>query len=156
MQSNIRYIADVEDQNDLGGKQLTNGEKPKPNWTSITTKKSCDHIGFLWTHSYCVPHVSLSSCGQPSWRPPSSHLIHNCLQVLLWKQYSLWPPSELPSTAITGSCVCVWSTAIRCAVKSCIFKLQYGKYGFCGVNLNNNSTKINFHSRTGVKGLVHP
>lgn len=31
MQSNICYIADVEDQNDLGGMQLTNRKQPKPN-----------------------------------------------------------------------------------------------------------------------------
>lgn len=71
----------------------------------VTTLASCE-LMFFWSSSYCVPHVSLSSCGQPSWRPPASHLIHNCLKVLLWKLYSLWPPSELPSTAISGSAVC--------------------------------------------------
>jgi len=31
MQLNIRYIADVEEQNDLEGKKSTNGEQPIPN-----------------------------------------------------------------------------------------------------------------------------
>ncbi len=43
IQSNKYYIADVEDQNDLGGMQLTNGKQAKPNlWNDKEV---------LWPHS---------------------------------------------------------------------------------------------------------